>query len=114
MKCVATRLLLASFYRLYEVKVNIILLIPMFAFFQLSSFEQTVSVVKQISYALAVGESACQLEHRDLHWGNILAKSCGSKTRVKGQLRGQAYSFRSEGVKVSVIDFTLSRLNHIG
>lgn len=79
---------------------------------QLSSLEQAVSVVQQVAYALAVGECSCLFEHRDLHWGNVLVKPCGTRTEIKGLLHGRPFSLASSGVRVAVIDFTLSRLSH--
>ncbi len=81
---------------------------------QLTGLEQAVSVIRQVAYTLAVAECSCNFEHRDLHWGNVLVKSCGACTEVKGKINGQPYTLASAGVRVSVIDFTLSRLNHTG
>ena len=81
---------------------------------QLANLEQAASIIRQVAYALAVGECACNMEHRDLHWGNVLVKSCGQKTKIKGRLQGEPYALSSYGVKVAIIDFTLSRLSHTG
>ncbi|KAB2048701.1 hypothetical protein ES319_A13G129000v1 [Gossypium barbadense] len=65
---------------------------------------------KQVTAALAVAEAAYEFEHRDLHWGNLLLSRNGSVT-VKFILEGKQISFRTYGLSVSIIDFTLSRIN---
>ncbi|MBA0843656.1 hypothetical protein Goarm_000825 [Gossypium armourianum] len=68
------------------------------------------SIALQVTAALAVAEAAYEFEHRDLHWGNILLSRNGSVT-VKFILEGKQISFRTYGLSVSIIDFTLSRIN---
>lgn len=66
----------------------------------------------QLVLSLAASEKHCKFEHRDLHWGNVLVSTPISLT----------YSFnknlkaiiQSCGVRVTIIDFTLSRLEQSG
>lgn len=67
----------------------------------------------QATIALAVGEEACLFEHRDLHWGNILLRRTGTPS-VAARLRGAPISAAAAGMEVTLIDFTLSRLDSEG
>jgi len=58
---------------------------------------------------LAVAEAAYNFEHRDLHLGNILISTI-SNDIVRFKLRGQWIELTTEGIKVVLIDFTLSRM----
>ncbi|KHG30786.1 Putative serine/threonine-protein kinase haspin [Gossypium arboreum] len=78
--------------------------------FVLENFDETRSLLVQVTAALAVAEAAYEFEHRDLHWGNLLLSRNGSVT-VKFILEGKQISFRTYGLSVSIIDFTLSRIN---
>ncbi|MBA0873612.1 hypothetical protein Goshw_004689, partial [Gossypium schwendimanii] len=78
--------------------------------FVLENFDEARSLLVQVTAALAVAEAAYEFEHRDLHWGNILLSRNGSVT-VKFVLEGKEISFRTYGLSVSIIDFTLSRIN---
>ncbi|XP_014209661.2 uncharacterized protein LOC106640222, partial [Copidosoma floridanum] len=74
---------------------------------------ESYSIFLQISYSLAVAEQSLEFEHRDLHWGNVLI----SKTEEKNlsfKLNNDEISLPTKGVKVSVIDFTLSRMSYKG
>jgi serine/threonine-protein kinase haspin len=64
----------------------------------------------QTTLALAVAESCLEFEHRDLHWGNLLVKKVPDSTSQVFCLRGQNWNVRSPGIKICLIDFTLSRL----
>ncbi len=71
---------------------------------------------------MAVAEHVFQFEHRDLHWGNVLISKqpvCYRRMRrelsaqtamVTNRIGGREISFCNEGIVVSIIDFTLSRL----
>ena len=67
------------------------------------------SILKQIVASLAAAEKLYQFEHRDLHWGNVLIMDTNKKT-IDFVIEGEEYSFDSHGVLVSIIDFTLSRI----
>jgi len=71
------------------------------------------SVFEQTMIALAVGEAELEFEHRDLHWGNILIKKLEAEERIEYALDGVRGEMRS-GVRVAIIDFTLSRLKRGG
>ena len=66
-----------------------------------------------MAHALAVGEKALQFEHRDLHWGNVLVKP-NDHDSANFIIDGSPISVPSHGVKVTVIDYTLSRLSKGG
>ncbi|XP_039028600.1 serine/threonine-protein kinase haspin homolog, partial [Hibiscus syriacus] len=78
--------------------------------FVIENFDEARSLLVQVTAALAVAEAAYEFEHRDLHWGNILLSRKDSVT-MKFMLEGKQISFRTYGISVSIIDFTLSRLN---
>lgn len=58
---------------------------------------------------MAVGENAFQFEHRDLHWGNVLLQTT-KELQVFYRLNGEEFSVSSDGVQVTIIDYTLSRM----
>ncbi|RZC63185.1 hypothetical protein C5167_024941 [Papaver somniferum] len=78
--------------------------------FVLSNFHEVQSLLVQVAAALAVAEAAYEFEHRDLHWGNILLTRRGVET-VKFVLEGRQMRARTFGLSISIIDFTLSRIN---
>lgn len=54
---------------------------------------------------MGVAEEACQFEHRDLHWGNLLirrAEGPGPGTTVHARLRGVELDAATAGVTVRV------------
>ena len=66
-------------------------------------------MLRQTALGLAVAENALEFEHRDLHWGNVLI--CRTEDEfVESALLGEKMMVESQGVRVSLIDFTLSRL----
>ncbi|XP_076181346.1 haspin isoform X2 [Ptiloglossa arizonensis] len=65
----------------------------------------------QAALALAVAEKAIEFEHRDLHWGNVLI-SPTTESHVHYKLGQKEIELISKGVKVSIIDFTLSRISY--
>ena len=62
---------------------------------------------------LAVAEQKFQFEHRDLHWGNILIAPTTEKV-VEYRLDGRPLKIDTNGVKVTIIDYSLSRLTYDG
>lgn len=58
---------------------------------------------------LTVAECSLEFEHRDLHWGNILIMDTKEKV-LKYEISGKKFTVKSEGVRATIIDFTLSRL----
>ena len=59
--------------------------------------------------SLAVAEAEYQFEHRDLHLGNILV-SRTNENRLDLKLKGLNIELQSGGLRVVIIDFTLSRI----
>lgn len=56
-----------------------------------------------------MAEKTYQFEHRDLHWGNVLlAATDDEETSFK--LNGKLITIPTHGVKVTIIDYTLSRM----
>lgn len=78
--------------------------------FVLLNFDEARSLLVQVTAALAVAEAAYEFEHRDLHWGNILLSRKDSPM-IKYTLQGKQIFVRTYGLLISIIDFTLSRLN---
>ncbi|XP_019054940.1 PREDICTED: serine/threonine-protein kinase haspin homolog isoform X2 [Nelumbo nucifera] len=79
--------------------------------FVLLNFDEARSLLVQVAAALAVAEAAYEFEHRDLHWGNILLTRKDDET-VEFTLEGRRMSARTFGLSISIIDFTLSRMNN--
>lgn len=78
--------------------------------FVLLDLNEAQSLVLQVTAALAVAEAAFEFEHRDLHWGNILLSRKDTAV-LHFTLEGRTKSITTHGVLVSIIDFTLSRIN---
>ncbi|XGW18398.1 hypothetical protein V3C99_002768 [Haemonchus contortus] len=80
--------------------------------YQMKNEDQVMSVLLQIALSLVVAEERLQFEHRDLHIGNALVlESCDD---VEYRYGGGDMVLRSYGLKVHLIDFTLSRLSKEG
>ena len=77
--------------------------------FEFEALSEAWSVLHQTALGLAVAENALEFEHRDLHWGNVLICRTGDEF-VESALLGEKKMVESHGVRVSLIDFTLSRL----
>ncbi|CAH8629791.1 unnamed protein product [Schistosoma guineensis] len=71
------------------------------------------SVIEQIALSLAAAESALQFEHRDLHWHNVLVRPT-RQWKLRYRVGGVSYAVFTEGIQVTIIDFTVSRLCHEG
>lgn len=67
------------------------------------------SIILQAALSLAVAESKFEFEHRDLHWGNILVLPTTERFSTF-LLNGKPIKIPSHGVKVTIIDYTLSRI----
>ncbi|XP_030768281.1 uncharacterized protein LOC115891840 [Sitophilus oryzae] len=73
-----------------------------------------VSMFKQVAYSLAIAEQQLKFEHRDLHWGNVLLKPAEKNKKILCKHKGEEISIPAQGVEATVIDFTLSRIEHDG
>ncbi|OAF69487.1 EF-hand calcium-binding domain-containing protein 1 [Intoshia linei] len=78
-------------------------------FFDFKDYIKVNNIFKQIVLTLAIGEVEIQFEHRDLHLGNILFEI--EEPRVINYKVGSTfYPVDNNGVKITVIDFSLSRM----
>ncbi|XP_036125377.1 serine/threonine-protein kinase haspin [Molossus molossus] len=80
---------------------------------RLNSIATVKSILHQITASLAVAEASLHFEHRDLHWGNVLLKKTSLK-EVHYTLNGKTGTIPTRGLQVSIIDYTLSRLERDG
>ncbi|XP_028643063.1 serine/threonine-protein kinase haspin [Grammomys surdaster] len=80
---------------------------------KLSSVATAKSILHQITASLAVAEASLHFEHRDLHWGNVLLKKTNLK-ELQYTLNGETSTIPTHGLQVSIIDYTLSRLERDG
>ena len=62
---------------------------------------------------LAVAERKFQFEHRDLHWGNILITPT-TEEFAEFRIGGKIVKLLTHGVKVTIIDYSLSRMMYDG
>ncbi|TPX32904.1 hypothetical protein SmJEL517_g04060 [Synchytrium microbalum] len=76
------------------------------------TWTQTCGVIGQIVLSLAIAEQSCKFEHRDLHWGNMMAKiDKNEKTRrLVTSDCNTVYDVKTGGMHTTIIDYTLSRL----
>ncbi|XP_025193755.1 protein PF14_0175 [Melanaphis sacchari] len=79
--------------------------------FIFNSADQSLFAFLQIVFGLAVAEEVYKFEHRDLHIGNILIKKCSNKN-ISFKLEGEYFNVPSRGIKITIIDFTLSRMTY--
>uniref|UniRef100_A0A1I7XRL6 non-specific serine/threonine protein kinase n=1 Tax=Heterorhabditis bacteriophora TaxID=37862 RepID=A0A1I7XRL6_HETBA len=80
--------------------------------YQMHNENEVVSVMLQLALSLLIAEEMIQFEHRDLHIGNVLAME--SSGDIEYRYAGKDIILRSYGCKVSIIDFTLSRMTKGG
>lgn len=80
--------------------------------YQMKDEDQVMSVLLQIAISLVVAEERLEFEHRDLHVGNALVLE--SSDDLEYRFAGGDMILRSQGVKVHLIDFTLSRMSKEG
>ncbi|KAJ3055605.1 Serine/threonine-protein kinase haspin [Rhizophlyctis rosea] len=87
---------------------------------QITSHTQIRSILLQLIYAIAQAESSCRFEHRDLHWGNVLVRFDPDNRRKRRWIVGERkeegggrweVEFEDWGVEVTIIDFTLGRVD---
>ncbi|CAO1622475.1 unnamed protein product [Parajaminaea phylloscopi] len=91
--------------------------------YPLRTWTSAAAVLAQVVHVLAAAEETHNFEHRDLHWGNVLvqpqgrSRDAGSKMDETGAMNSQKCSTWSSlllpsctGLKVTIIDFTLSRI----
>ncbi|XP_060530058.1 serine/threonine-protein kinase haspin homolog isoform X2 [Cylas formicarius] len=82
--------------------------------FQFNNAAQALSMVRQVACALAVAEQRLKFEHRDLHWGNVLLEGVSRNTKLSYKLKDKRNEIQTRGVRATIIDFTLSRIEHDG
>jgi serine/threonine-protein kinase haspin len=73
------------------------------------SFDEALSILRQVTISLAIAEEALQFEHRDMHRGNVLVKRTKEEF-IYFRLNRKEYYIRSHGVRATIVDFTLSRI----
>lgn len=93
-------LVLYAFHRCY-----------IYVFMKFNTCREARSVIEQIALSLAAAESALQFEHRDLHWHNVLVRPT-RQWKLRYRVGGVSYAVFTEGIQVTIIDFTVSRLCH--
>uniref|UniRef100_A0A182IPX7 non-specific serine/threonine protein kinase n=1 Tax=Anopheles atroparvus TaxID=41427 RepID=A0A182IPX7_ANOAO len=81
--------------------------------FRFNNALQSFAVFSQIVLCLAVAEKRFDFEHRDLHTGNILIEPTEDSVR-KYCLLGEEIVVQTQGLKASIIDYTLSRIVYNG
>lgn len=67
----------------------------------------------QTALTLAVAEGKYEFEHRDLHWGNLLIAATEDKFS-EYRIAGKLFKVLNHGVKVTIIDYSLSRMVYDG
>ncbi|GMT26093.1 hypothetical protein PFISCL1PPCAC_17390, partial [Pristionchus fissidentatus] len=82
--------------------------------YKVRSEKEALSALFQLALALVVAEEQLEFEHRDLHIGNVLIAQVPEEEEIKFRLMGSDVHVKSHGVKLSIIDFTNSRLRKEG
>ncbi|KAK0408083.1 hypothetical protein QR680_003765 [Steinernema hermaphroditum] len=77
--------------------------------FKVKKLKEAASIVSQLAFSLMVAEEQLEFEHRDMHVGNVMVDRTDRKV-VSYMLGGNPYHVETHGVKVSIIDFTISRM----
>ena len=85
--------------------------------YNISSWSEAAHIFWSVTRILAQGETECEFEHRDLHWGNILIDRSDENEILEKLLDNlniqdaekDILSTGWEGVNVTLIDYTLSR-----
>ncbi|EFO87073.1 hypothetical protein CRE_29276 [Caenorhabditis remanei] len=78
--------------------------------FVLKSENEMLSILHQLILSMLAAESLLEFEHRDLHLGNVLIDRCGVE-ELDYMIGGHKIPLKAHGVKVNIIDFTLSRIS---
>lgn len=81
--------------------------------FKMESIDQFHSIMQQLVYSLAIAETELQFEHRDLHLGNVLIDKTGAE-ELEFVLNNRPVRIKLRGVRVTIIDFTWSRIQEGG
>ncbi|CAG9858940.1 unnamed protein product [Phyllotreta striolata] len=80
--------------------------------YEFRNAKQAFSAICQVAVGLALAEKQLKFEHRDLHWGNVLIADEPDKKKVFSfHIENKHYKIPLEGIRVSIIDFTLSRID---
>jgi serine/threonine-protein kinase haspin len=87
--------------------------------YDVTTWPEAAHIFWSVVRILARGEAECEFEHRDLHWGNILIDKSEEDEILERlldnlDLEGDGKELLDEewdGVKVTLIDYTLSRAN---
>uniref|UniRef100_A0A0N5C8R2 non-specific serine/threonine protein kinase n=1 Tax=Strongyloides papillosus TaxID=174720 RepID=A0A0N5C8R2_STREA len=72
---------------------------------------QAYSIIFQLIHCLRIAEEVYQFEHRDLHESNILIQDVDENANIEYKYNLHEYRLKSFGVKVKIIDYTLSRMS---
>jgi serine/threonine-protein kinase haspin len=77
--------------------------------FHFKNHRQSLSIILQVAHSLAVAEIACEFEHRDLHWGNVLIKPTDNFYNVY-TIKEKSFRIPCCGLTSTIIDFSNSRI----
>ncbi|PAV60744.1 hypothetical protein WR25_25414 [Diploscapter pachys] len=77
---------------------------------KLESASQFTSIMAQLSLALIIAETELEFEHRDMHISNVLV-SPTSEEYIEYKLDFHKYRVKTNGLRVKIIDYSLSRIN---
>lgn len=82
--------------------------------YKLASWSEALDVLLQTAHIVARGEKNFQLEHRDLHWGNVLVRPVpvldpNLPISIASLSLESTTASSTKKIEVTLIDFTLSR-----
>uniref|UniRef100_A0A0K0DZ99 Protein kinase domain-containing protein n=2 Tax=Strongyloides stercoralis TaxID=6248 RepID=A0A0K0DZ99_STRER len=72
--------------------------------------KQAYSLIFQLIHCLRIAEEVFQFEHRDLHESNILIQEVEKTVDIDYTYSMKKYKIKSYGIKIKIIDYSLSRL----
>ncbi|CAL2040816.1 unnamed protein product [Caenorhabditis brenneri] len=81
--------------------------------FVLEKEKEIFSILIQLALSILAAELLMEFEHRDLHIGNLLIDRNGAD-KLDYKVNGHKIPLEVHGVKVNIIDFTLSRISKEG